>query len=315
MSKKKEPREDKPPAYLRKLVVTEVPAHSVRPNPYNPNIQQLSEFKLLLKSMNDEGLTSPVLAVRIDGSHHAADPKLKNYPVGTTVIVDGEHRWRAWAVLNYLMRRGEWKNGSPENDAVTDARSRAPKILADELNDLTVPVVYVPLDPAQMRVATLRHNRSRGYEDQDALASLFKDLESLDSSGWAAKALMMAESEMKAAAGTASEMLSSDVITEAWEPAEEKPAKGADAKEKKTRRVSETPEAKEAITTGVGKKDLFRLDLVYHGEQAETVQAALGADPAVRILRWCADALADGPASGPTGDVETSGGEDGGEGD
>jgi ParB/RepB/Spo0J family partition protein len=70
------------------LQVVEVPTDSLQPNPYNPNQQSLADFDLLVKSMQEDGFTTPI-AVN-DGT---LDPTLKD------MIIDGEHRWRAAFVL------------------------------------------------------------------------------------------------------------------------------------------------------------------------------------------------------------------------
>lgn len=63
---------------LQVLEVEYVPTDSLFPNAYNPNRQSDREFDLLLKSMEEDGFTTPVVAQR-----------------KTKMIVDGEHRWRA----------------------------------------------------------------------------------------------------------------------------------------------------------------------------------------------------------------------------
>jgi len=71
------------------IKVVAVPQHAtLLPNPYNPNQQSLADFELLVKSMEEDGFTLPVVVN--DGSK---DPALKN------MIIDGEHRWRAAGVL------------------------------------------------------------------------------------------------------------------------------------------------------------------------------------------------------------------------
>lgn len=70
------------------VIVVEVPRDTLIPNPYNPNQQSLADFELLVKSIEEDGFTLPVVVN--DGSK---DASLKN------MIVDGEHRWRAAGVL------------------------------------------------------------------------------------------------------------------------------------------------------------------------------------------------------------------------
>lgn len=60
-----------------------VPLGQLKPNAYNPNRQSDVEFELLLRSMEEDGFTQPILAQK-----------------GTNIIIDGEHRWRAATILN-----------------------------------------------------------------------------------------------------------------------------------------------------------------------------------------------------------------------
>lgn len=63
---------------LQSLVVEYVDTDSVKPNSYNPNRQNESDFSLLLRSMREDGFTQPIVVQK-----------------STREIVDGEHRWRA----------------------------------------------------------------------------------------------------------------------------------------------------------------------------------------------------------------------------
>ncbi len=67
---------------VNRLEVVMVDPLALQANAYNPNRQSDSEFELLLRSMEEDGFTQPVLAQK-----------------GTNVIIDGEHRWRAAKIL------------------------------------------------------------------------------------------------------------------------------------------------------------------------------------------------------------------------
>mgnify|MGYP001171507592 FL=1 len=69
---------------LKELKVEWVPRDSLKPNWYNPNRQSDYEFELLCKSMEEDGFTQPIIALKSDRP-----------------IVDGEHRWRASEVLGH----------------------------------------------------------------------------------------------------------------------------------------------------------------------------------------------------------------------
>jgi len=71
---------------LEKLEILYVPIDDIAPNKYNPNRQSDHDFELLLRSMEEDGFTQPIVAVRHEGA---------------IVIVDGEHRWRAARTLGY----------------------------------------------------------------------------------------------------------------------------------------------------------------------------------------------------------------------
>lgn len=63
---------------LQRLKVEYVDVNSIKPNEYNPNRQSDHDFKLLLRSIQEDGFTQPVVVQRVSRE-----------------IVDGEHRWRA----------------------------------------------------------------------------------------------------------------------------------------------------------------------------------------------------------------------------
>lgn len=69
---------------LSTLKITYVPIDDLYPNAYNPNRQSDREFELLLKSMEEDGFTTPIVA-----------------QAKSKMIVDGEHRWRAAQRLGY----------------------------------------------------------------------------------------------------------------------------------------------------------------------------------------------------------------------
>ena len=68
--------------------IKEVPTQDLKPNAYNPNQQTAESFELLIKSIQEDGFTLPIL-VNSGDSH----PAMKN------MIADGEHRWRAATVI------------------------------------------------------------------------------------------------------------------------------------------------------------------------------------------------------------------------
>jgi len=90
---------------LKELKVEWVPRDSLKPNWYNPNRQNDYEFELLCKSMEEDGFTQPIIALRND-----------------RVIVDGEHRWRAAEVLGYTEVPVVFVDMSPEQMMISTLR-------------------------------------------------------------------------------------------------------------------------------------------------------------------------------------------------
>lgn len=69
---------------LETLQVKYIPIDNIHPNHYNANRQEAREFDLLIKSMEEDGFTQPIIVQS-----------------RTNEIVDGEHRWRAAHQLGY----------------------------------------------------------------------------------------------------------------------------------------------------------------------------------------------------------------------
>jgi len=239
---------------LGKLVVEYIATGDLKPNAYNPNRQSQDDFELLLRSMEEDGFTQPIVAL----------------PDNT--IVDGEHRWRA----------------------------------ARELGYTTVPVVHVDMTPEQMRIATLRHNRARGSEDYDLATQVLKDLQELGALDWAQDSLMLDDAEINRLLNDlpAPESLAGEDFSNAWAPGERTEqetegvteggaairvsttAEAADALREEERRLAQAVTEEDRIAA---RKDLniYRLSLVFSGDEAGIVKGALGDTPAHTILEWC----------------------------
>jgi ParB-like chromosome segregation protein Spo0J len=189
-------------------------------------------------------------------------------------IVDGEHRWRAAATL-----------GMTE-----------------------IPVVVVPMDAAQARIATLRHNRARGSEDLALTAEVLRDMQRLGALDWAQDSLMLDDVEIQRLLDDvpAPDALAGAEFSGAWVP-----ARGADGEENVDGQInrntvaSATPEAVAAQRAAEQKmaaahteeeriqirrdQDVYRLVITFSGEQGALVRRVLGAEPAQKILTMCAD--------------------------
>lgn len=253
-------------------------AHDVLiPNPWNPNRQDEHTFELLCKSMAEDGFTQPIIVN--DGS---VDESLRN------MICDGEHRWRASATV-----------------FGTQAE---------------IPVVYVPFTPAQMRISTLRHNLARGEHDMELTGELLRELQTLGALDWAQDSLMLDDIELNRLLEDvkAPETLHSEEYGQAWVP----DALGdKDVSEASTQlreveatthggrmitamsaaAVEATRDREKRIAQAVGEEEkkmaaaevkLYRVSLIFQGDEAADIQAILGSEPAVKLLEICRRELA-----------------------
>ncbi len=233
---------------LERLSITYVPLSQLHPNTYNPNRQNEHEFELLQRSMREDGFTQPVIAME-DGT-----------------IVDGEHRWRA----------------------------------ADALGFTEVPVVYVKYTPEQMRIATLRHNRARGSEDVELSAAVLRDLRELGALDWAQDSLMIDDVELQRLIEDVPtpQALAGEEYADAWEPGGVEggvdtgqrtvgmtPAAVSRMREQE-RRVQSARNEEERIAAR-RDSNIYRLSLIFAGEEADIIRKVLGDKPAERLLEMC----------------------------
>lgn len=241
-------------AKLEKLVIEYVPINSIKPNAYNANRQSEHEFELLCKSIEEDGFTQPIVALKEQRE-----------------IIDGEHRWRAASTLGFT----------------------------------EVPVVFLTRTEAQRRIATLRHNRARGSEDIELTAAIFRDLQELGALDQAQDSLMLDDLEINKLLEDikAPEDLMNDEFSEGWEPGEvtdqgERPAGGEgtvntsmtpSAVEQIRQQEQRLQEAKTEEDKAAARRDtqVYRVALVFSGEEAEVVKASLGEKPAERLLWMC----------------------------
>jgi ParB-like chromosome segregation protein Spo0J len=255
---------------LSRLDIEYVRCELIKPNPYNPNRQTEHDFELLLRSMEDDGFTVPVLCVHMT-AEHMDDPIFANYRIGDIVITDGEHRWRAAMKLGFQ----------------------------------EIPVVFSPMTPVQMRMSTLRHNRARGSEDIELSTEMLRDLELLGYKDWALDGLGMTQEEFDRLIEDvpAPEALADPEHSEAWEPdkagGDIAPVEGRDSQHDSGQwtnastgaaiqaardreaalREAKTQEQKDMITKDMSA-GFYRVSLLLYGEDAEAAKIVLKGAPA-----------------------------------
>lgn len=266
---------------LERLQIEYVPIGELNPNPYNPNRQNEHDFELLLRSMEEDGFTQPILATRIT-EEHREDPVFSRFNVGDKVIIDGEHRWQG----------------------------------AEKVGFTEVPTVFTDETPEQMRISTLRHNRARGSEDIELTAAILRDLQQLGAGEWALDSLMMSEVELNRLIDDvpAPEALASDEYAEGWQPdkagTDIAPIEGRDsthdsgtwtnastgeALRAHRDRESALKEAKTQEQREMISKDMsagfYRISLLLYGDDATVVKEALKGAPAEALVALCRDKL------------------------
>ncbi len=182
-------------------------------------------------------------------------------------IVDGEHRWRAAAELGY------------DN----------------------VPVVRVPMEAAQAKIATLRHNRARGSEDIEMATEVLRDLEKLGALDWAQDSLELSDEELNRLLDDipAPEALAGEEFSQAWNPStttEENSDIAEASLDATPAAIQQRREVEQALQTAKTEEEreqiradrnIYRLSLTFTNEEATVVRSALGDSPAQTILNWC----------------------------
>lgn len=251
---------------LEQLDITYLPTAELRANSYNPNRQSEHDYRLLTASITEDGFTQPVVAIEVTQAM-ADNDEADGHPVGSIVIVDGEHRWR----------------------------------VASDLGMEKIPVVIVPMTLIQARIATLRHNRARGSEDVELSAAVLRDLESVGALEWAADSLSLDEVEIERLLTDLAvpEQLADPDFSPAWAPgsADQEQAQGGTAEHSATPAAIQAARAAEATAAEAkteeerqsARKDLDvqRFTFTFVGPEAKIVKAVLGSSPAAKVLELC----------------------------
>lgn len=173
-------------------------------------------------------------------------PILVNKDTGE--IVDGEHRW----------------------------------IVAERLSMEQVPIVRVSMTREQMRIATLRYNRTRGNEVIELTANVMKELNDLNALGWAQEALSMDKEETQRLLNMAkaAETFAKDTFSKSWDPVKTSDLGEGVHLEKDDYNRSHTGKKTEEHQTE------FRLVNMFYGQDAEIIKAFFhGKNSAAYILK------------------------------
>lgn len=268
---------------LSALTVEYRPLTDLKPNPWNPNRQSDHDFELLLRSMEEDGFTQPVVCVVLT-EEDMKDDRIANaqwLQVGDTMIVDGEHRWRA----------------------------------ADRLGYEQIAVVIAPMNAVQARIATLRHNRARGSEDIEMATDVLRDLEALGAKEWGLDSLGMDEMEWDRLIEdiSAPEALADEEHGQAWEPdsgvdpegeelsVEAKvglapsgawtkaatPAAVSAARDRETAMAAAKTDEQRRMVQRDTAREFHRVSLVFAGDEGKLVKDVLGGAPAEKLADMC----------------------------
>lgn len=191
-------------------------------------------------------------------------------------IIDGEHRWSA----------------------------------AKELGYEEIPVIFTDMTKEQMRIATLRHNRARGFEVPDLTAQVIKELEELGALEETKAELLMSDAEIDRllAEQDAALEMAAEEFGEAWLPSVDgnkwrggeetdtdqqglidtarsmtgEAVRLSRAQETKLRNA-QTEKEKRAVLQDT---NIFRLTLTFAKDEWIKVQTVLGDRPAATFMQY-----------------------------
>jgi hypothetical protein len=130
--------------------------------------------------------------------------------------------------------------------------------VAQNLEIPEIPVIRVDMSPEQMRLSTLRHNKIRGEHNPELEGNIMRDFEELGLLDWAKNALIMDDEE------TSKLLAFND--EETWLPFDEE----------------KTARPKREVVKG-----LYKVSVVFSGDEADIVRTVLQDSPADMILKLC----------------------------
>ena len=252
-----------------------LPTDAFAPNEYNPNRQSEHDFELLLKSMEEDGFTQPILALK------------EKTDTGKHVIVDGEHRWRAAQVLELATIPAVLVEMSEAQRRVSTIRHNR----ARGMHDMS------------LEAQVLRELKDMGALDRaaDALLLTEVDVDMLKSVPSTDELAGVGTSEMVAAGEFTEE--EQDLIQRGVqiqvresEGGETVAAMSVQAAEATRRRERLLDRARGLEESSMGKRDdrIYRLSLIFADDEASVVRETVGDQPAESVLALCRSAQARG---------------------
>jgi len=248
-SRKGRRKVEKKAKMLEKLNVEYINLDSLKPNDYNPNRQSDHDFELLLRSMEEDGFTQPVVVNQ------------------DLVIVDGEHRWRAANTLGIKQIPIVKVNMSKEQMRISTIRhnrargSHDVQLEAEVLRDL-------------QKLGAIDWAKDSLMLDDLELNRLINDVSAPDDLA----------GEEYSESWTPTELKPEDTSTDGM--AQSGTVKAIEAMREREKRIEQakTEEDKAKIRQ---ESTYYRLNLIFANEEAKTVKEVLGDKPAIKILELC----------------------------
>lgn len=233
---------------LKHLTIDYVDIEAIKPNDYNPNRQSEHDFEMLLRSIEDDGFTQPVVVHR-----------------KTMTIVDGEHRWRACKALGYKQVPVVLTDMTPEQMRIATLRHNRARGSED----------------ARLASEVLRELVSLGTMDWAKDALMLDDVEvkrlteTMRADDVHALIQTVNDSELgPRGTGLTDGDKNSNVDTT------------ADTYRAKERAVLEMRKGEENAM-GAADRNAYRLVLFFVGDEAGVVSQALGKEQAKKVLELC----------------------------
>ena len=255
---------------LERLSVEYVPVGNLHPNDWNPNRQSDHDFELLMRSMEEDGFTQPIVAVKRSE--------------GGFKIVDGEHRWRAANTLGFEEVPVTVVPMSEEQARIATLRHNRAR--GSEDVDLTAKLLR-DLE----KVGAIDWAQDSLMIDDAELEKMLTDIAVPDalaaedwSEAWEPEDVTKDGADPESVrtreiTGTQGQQVVSASTFEAVEKQREMEKKLAEAK---------TAEERQALKRD---NEIFRIYLTFTGEEAEVVKGVLGERAAEKLVELCREKL------------------------